>query len=221
MEELGLTPEEPITPTEYGYLVCYAKVADEKASGSPEIKIIYAALIGRAKGDETTQAADTEAQLEDKEGVVIIEEGGGPSKGDAASCDALKFVSFELVEGPIEETSDSGSYSCYLNYSLTNTHPSSKIVLSWKHDISSREAGPYWTHPDLGPGESYYAPLTLSSHMSAKGEWRTVDANYLMAWFATSECDYYKHDYWPTEEEPDKLLKAGFEWIEIENPCRR
>jgi hypothetical protein len=48
-----------------------------------------------------------------------------------------------------------------------------------------------------------------------------VDANYLMAWFATTECDYYKHDYWPTEEDPDKLLEAGFSVQEIDNPCRR
>jgi hypothetical protein len=151
----------------------------------------------------------------------VLEEDIQESQGDAASCDALEYISFELIEGPIEETKDNGSYYCYVNYSLTSIHPSSRIVLSWKHDISTSDRGPYWTHPELGPGESYYVPLTLRSDKNAKGDWSTIDADYLMAWFATQECDRYKSDFWPTEEEPDKMLTAGFKWIEIDNPCQR
>jgi hypothetical protein len=225
MKELGLEPEEPLDQTQAGYLVCYEILSDEEVETLHEgtevpIRYTYAALIGISKEQKAAQEGETEAQPEDTEVAVTIEE-GGPPKGDADSCDALDYVSFELIEGPIEESKDDGSYSCYLDYSITNTHSDSSIVVSWKHDISSSDRGPYWTHPQLGPGESYYVPLTLSSHMTAKGDWRTVDANYLIAWYATTECDYYKNDYWPTEEEPDKLLEAGFSVQEIDNPCRR
>jgi len=226
MGELGLEPEEPLNPDKAGYLVCYVIPTEEETEGLdhgsyPPIKYAYAALIGLSKANAAAQADDAEAQTAETEPQPVFEEDGQESQADAASCDALEYLSFELVEGPIEETSDLGSYYCYVNYSLTNTHSSSSIVLSWKHDISSRDAGPYWTHPKLGPGESYYVPLTLRSDKDINGHWSTIDADYLMAWFATEECSRYKSDYWPTEEEPDKLLTAGFKWIEIDNPCRR
>ena len=79
----------------------------------------------------------------------------------------------------------------------------------------------YYTHPKLGPGESYYVPLTLRSEMAANGVWKTINADYLMAWYATEECDRYQNQFWSTEEEPDKMLQAGLQWIEIENPPGR
>ena len=213
MEKLGMQPEEPLDPARARYLVCTTKKEEETFEESlfESEDYVYAALIGPSK-------ADAEAQAEETEVVVIIEEGES-YKGDAASCDALEYVSFEVVEGPIKETSASGSYYCYINYVITNNHPDSNIVVSWKHDISSSDRGPYWTHPQLIPGGSY--DLSLRSDMAANGNWRTVDGDYLMAWFATPECDYYKNDYWPTEEEPDKLLQAGFSVQEIDNPCGR
>jgi len=218
MQKLELTPEEPLDPEKASYLVCtYRFIKDETETdlfGFPEDKVAFAALIGPSKADAEAQTAGAATQP-------VLEENGQEVQADAASCDALEFISLELIEGPIEESKDDGSYSCYLNYSITNTHSSSSIVISWKHDISSSDRGPYWTHPKLGTGESYYAPLTLSSNLSAKGDWRTVDANYMMAWFATESCDRYKHQYWTTEEEPDKLLSSGFSWKEMANPCRR
>ena len=215
MGELGLEPEEPLDPSRAGYMVCIVPLSEDDPEGDtqdgPLIQFVYAALIGPSK-------ADAEAQAEETEAVVIIEE-GGPPKGDAASCDALEYVSFELVEGPIEETSASGSYYCYINYVITNTHPDSEIVVSWKHDDSTYDRGPYWTHPRLIPGGSY--DVTLRSNMAANGIWTTVDGDHLMAWFVTTECDYFTNDYWPTEEEPDKLLQAGFSVMEIDNPCGR
>ena len=227
--ELGLTPEEPLDPTRAKYVVClaYPSVIDENTKtdifGSVEPVIIHAALIGPSKTDAAevaeaeTQTAET-AQAE-SEITYIPETYEGSTMGDADSCDAKAYLSLELGEGPVEETSDSGSYYCYQDYSITNTHPDKQIVISWKHADSTIDRGPYWTHPKLEPGGSY--PFTLRSNKAANGVWSTIDGDYLMAWFATMECDLYQNQFWTTDEEPDKMLTAGFEWIEIDNPCGR
>jgi hypothetical protein len=163
-----------------------------------------------------------------EEKIHVSDEG---TQEDAAHCDALKYINVE-VEGPVEETTDSGSYYCYLIHTISNSHPSSRIVISWKHDDSTVDKGPYWTHPTLGPGDSY--DLTLRSSRAANGKWSHVDANNLMSWFNTEPCDRYIKQYWPaifgeqtgeeTEEERmerDKLIYSDLSRKELNNPCMR
>lgn len=141
------------------------------------------------------------------------------ARSDAEFCDAIEFIEV-VADAQVENSKDDGSYSCYIEYTFTNIHPSSQIIISWKHTISSRKLGPYWTHPPLSPGEKY--PLSLTSNKSTKGVWRTVDANNLIAWFATDSCDRYVKEYWPIKTaEPDKLLSSGLTRVELINPCRR
>jgi len=149
------------------------------------------------------------------EEVLFVEDEG--TQPDVEHCDAIEYIEISADSQPEEKTNENGSYYCFYNYIFTNTHPSSAIVITWKHHISTASRSTYWTHPKLMPGDAFM--LTLRSDKDAIGKWSIIDANNLMAWFGTEACDRYIHEYRPDESDPDKLLTSDLERIELENPC--
>lgn len=156
----------------------------------------------------TPQPTSTEEPIE------IIDEG---AQADAYHCDAVHFIEIEHPANPYENSREDGSYICSLEITLINSHPSKAIVVSWKHADSSSSRGPYWTHPDLQPGQSYAFYVEYSR--TANGKVSTVDANNLIAWFDTPACDSYINQFWGTLEEPDLLLKSDLNRVDLPNPC--
>jgi len=149
------------------------------------------------------------------EEVLLVEDEG--TQPDAEHCDAIEYIEISTDSQVEEKTNDDGSYHCVFNYTFNNIHPSSAIVITWKHHISTASRPTYWTHPKLMPGDVY--SLMLKSSKTANGKWSYIDANNLMAWFGTEACDRYTNEYWPTEAEPDKLLTSELTRIELSNPC--
>ena len=159
---------------------------------------------------ETPQPTSTDEPIE------MIDEG---AQADAPHCDAVHYIEIDHPSNPYESSRDDGSYTCSLEITLVNSHPTNAIAVSWKHDDSSSDRGPYWTHPELQPGQSYV--FYVEYKRTANGKVSTLDANNLMAWFATSACGSFVNQFWGTLEEPDRLLTSDLNRVELPNPCSR
>jgi len=132
-------------------------------------------------------------------------------------CDALEFITIQGDPAPEESTSETGSYYCIYNYKITNSHPETSVKITWKHMDSTVDTGPYWGHPDLLPGATY--EIRLYKNKTVNDIWNWVDANYLMAWFDTEECNTYLANYRGSDEDPDYILKSGLDRFVLTNPC--